>query len=172
MSTRRATRGDAQALLRAFGNGGWAVINHSRVERARQGPADTAIHIRPLDPFDGRHYCALDWHTIVIADIEGGNQPYPRQQAEAIIADTRVQLTVDGAPLATTQTPVAAFLNPERFGLEDAFYSQWGRVMAPADLAVGEHTLSLRMTSASRSWPDVQNTINFFIDADGTGACR
>jgi hypothetical protein len=172
MSTARATRGDAQALLEAFGNGGWAIITHSRVERARRGPGDTAIHIRPLDFFDGRHYCALDWHTIVIADIEGGNRPYPRQQAEALIADIRVQLTLDGAPLAITQTPVAAFLNPGWFGLEDAFYSQWGRVMAPADLTVGEHTLSLRMTSASGSWREFRNTINFFIDADGTGVCR
>jgi hypothetical protein len=61
--------------LRAFGNGGWAVINHSRVVRARRGPANTTIQIRPIDFFDGRHYCELDWHTIVLADIKGATGP-------------------------------------------------------------------------------------------------
>jgi hypothetical protein len=169
---RRATRGDAQALLRAFGNGGWAVINHDRVARVRRGPANTTIQIRPFDFFNDRHYCELDWHTIVIADIQGGPRPYPRQQAEAAIADTRVQFTLDGTGLALSQTPVIRFNNPERFGLESAFYSQWGRVMEPSDLAVGQHTLRGLMTNASGSDVYFDNTINFFVDAEGTGACR
>jgi hypothetical protein len=168
---KRAERGDAEAVLRAFGSGGWAVINHRREEAARgaPAPADTQIAIRPLDFFDGRHYCALDWHTIVIADIEEGNRPH----AEAIIADLRVQLTLDTntAPLQISQTPVSRFLNPERFGLTEAYYSQWGRVMEPSELAVGEHTLSIRMTNASGSQTFWRNTINFFIDAQGEGAC-
>src|SRR6266536_715848 len=123
---RRATRGDAQALLNAFGNGGWAVIDHDRVARARRGPANRTIQIRPFDFFNDRHYCELDWHTIVLADIEGGARPYPRQQAEAIITDLRV----------------------------------------------GQHTLRGLMTNAAGSDVYFDNTINFFIDAVGTGACR
>jgi hypothetical protein len=169
---RRARRGDSQAVLEAFGNGGWAVINHSRVARARRGPADRQIQIRPFDFFDGRHYCALDWHTIVIADIEGGDRPFSRQQAEALIADVRVQFTLDGTPLQISQTSVKRFLNPQLFGLQSAFYSQWGRVMESSDLAVGQHTLSVRMTNAAGSQIFFDNTINFFIDAEGTGACR
>jgi hypothetical protein len=169
---RRATRGDARALLNAFGNGGWAVINHSRVARTRRGPANTTIQIRPFDFFDGRHYCELDWHTIVIADIEGGARPYPRQQAEALIADVRVQFTLDGSPLALTQTAIKRFNYPQLFGLEATFYSQWGRVMEPSDLAVGQHALRCLMTNASGSVVYFDNTINFFIDAQGTGACR
>jgi len=169
---KRATRGEAQALLNAFGNGGWAVINHSRVARARRGPANTQIQIRPFDFFDGRHYCALDWHTIVIAAIEGGDRPFTRSQAAASIADARIQFTLDGTPLAgVSQGPVKRFLNPQLFGLEVAFYSQWGRIMAPSDLAVGQHTLSVLWTSASGGQTEFQNTINFFIDAEGTGAC-
>jgi hypothetical protein len=167
---RRARRGDAAAVLNAFGNGGWAVINHSDV--ARRGVVDQQIQIRPFDFFDGRHYCALDWHTIVIADIEGGDRPFTRQQAEALIADVDVQFTLDGTPLQITQTTVKRFLNPQLFGLEAAFYSQWGRVMRPSDLSVGEHTLNVRMTNASGSQVYFENTINFFIDAEGTGACR
>jgi hypothetical protein len=71
---KRATRGDANAVLNAFGNGGWAVINHSDV--ARRGRVDQQMQIRPFDFFDGRHYCALYWHTIVFADIEGGDRPF------------------------------------------------------------------------------------------------
>jgi hypothetical protein len=168
---RWATRGDAQALLNAFGNGGWAVINHDRVARARRGPANRTIQIRPFDFFNDRHYCELDWHTIVLADIEGGTRPYPRQQAEAIIADLLVQLALDGTPLALSQTPVIRFNNPQLFGIEAAFYSQWGRVMEPSDLAVGQHTLRGLMTNASGSDVYFDNTINFFIDAVGTGAC-
>lgn len=168
---RRATRGSAQAVLEAFGNGGWAVINHSRVARARRGPASTQIHIRPFDFFDGRHYCELDWHTIVIADVEGGSKGFPRTQAAALIADTRVQFTLDGAPLELSQTAVKRFNNPQWFGLEAAFYSQWGRVMQPSDLAVGEHILRCLMTNASGSQIFFDNTINFFIDAEGAGAC-
>jgi hypothetical protein len=167
----RAGRGDAEAVLEAFGSGGWAVINHRRDEEAQgaPAPANLQIQIRPLDFFDGRHYCALDWHTIVIADIEEGNQPH----AEAIIADLRVQLTLDKskAPLEISQTSVSRFLNPEWFGLKEAYYSQWGGVMAPSDLAVGGHTLSIRMTNASGSKTFWRNTINFFIDAQGEGAC-
>lgn len=167
---RRARRGDAEAVLNAFGNGGWAVINHSDI--ARRGVVDRQIQIRPFDFFDGRHYCAPDWHTIVIADIEGGDRPFTRQQAEALIADVRVQFTLDGSPLQITQTAVKRFLNPNLFGLEAAFYSQWGRVMRPSDLSVGEHTLNVRMTNASGNQVYFENTINFFMDAEGTGSCR
>jgi hypothetical protein len=167
---KRATRGDANAVLNAFGNGGWAVINHSDV--ARRGRVDQQIQIRPFDFFDGRHYCALDWHTIVFADIEGGDKPFPRQQAAALIADVDVQFKLDDAPLAVSQTAVKRFLNPQRFGLESAFYSQWGRVMQPSDLAASEHELSIRVTNASGSEVFFENTINFFIDTEGQGACR
>jgi hypothetical protein len=167
---KRARKGDAKAVLNAFGNGGWAVINHSKI--ARRGEVDKQIQIRPFDFFAGRHYCALDWHTIVIADIEGGDKPFTQKQAAALIADVAVQFRLDGAPLEITQTPVKRFLDPQLFGLEAAFYSQWGRVMQPSDLAVGEHTLSVLMTNASGSEFYFANTINFFIDAEGTGACR
>jgi hypothetical protein len=157
-------------VLEAFGNGGFAVINHSKA--AQGGPADRKIQIRPFGPFDGRHYCAADWHTILIADIEGGDRSFTEQQAEAIIGDIRVAFTLDGSPLEIRQTAVKRFLNGQLFGLEAAYYSQWGRVMAPADLGVGQHTLGVRMTDASGSQTFFENTINFFVDAEGTGACQ
>jgi hypothetical protein len=44
--------------------------------------------------------------------------------------------------------------------------------MQPSDLAVGEHELNVRVTNASWSQVFFENTINFFIDAEGKGACR
>src|SRR5689334_15229963 len=105
----RTTKGDAEAVLNAFGNGGWAVLNHSpaAVGSPAQGlPGPVAIRPFSGTPFDGAHYCALDWHTILIADFEDG----PYRAAAAIIADQRVSFTLDGAALATTQTPVKRFL--------------------------------------------------------------
>src|SRR3954464_3238481 len=62
------TRGDAQAVFHAFGNGGRAVLAHSRT--AEGAPADvTGSHgsIRPFagSAWDGAHFCATDWHVIL-----------------------------------------------------------------------------------------------------------
>jgi hypothetical protein len=169
-ATRRLTRGDATAVLNAFGNGGWAVLLHSKVAvGAPAGGTAGAAAIRPFSgtPFDGAHYCALDWHTIVLADIEPG----PRQSAAATIADLAVRFTLDGAPLATTQTAVERFLNPENFGLTDAYYSQWGRVMAPSDLTVGTHTLAVDETNAAGTIDYGSDGITFYVDPPASGAC-
>jgi hypothetical protein len=109
----------------------------------------------------------------VAAFIEGGDRPFTRSQAAASIADARLQFTLDGTPLAgVSQTAVRRFLNSQNlFGLEVAFYSQWGRIMEPSDLAVGQHTLGVVWTSASTGQTEFQNTINFFIDPEGAGAC-
>jgi hypothetical protein len=166
----RITRGDATAVLDAFGNGGWAVLLHSKVAAgAPAGGIVGAAAIRPFSgtPFNGAHYCALDWHTIVLADIEPG----PHQAAAAAIADLAVHFTLDGAPLATTQTPVKRFLNPEQFGLTDAYYSQFGRVMAPSELAVGTHTLAEDETNAAGTIDYGSDGITFYVDAPATGVC-
>ena len=166
----RITKGDAASVLDAFGNGGWAVLLHSKV--AAGAPADGIFGgaaIRPFSgtPFDGAHYCALDWHSIVLADIESG----PHQAAAAAIADLAVHFTLDGLPLATTQTPVKRFLNPEQFGLTEAYYSQFGRIMAPSDLAVGAHTLAEDETNAAGTIDYGSDGITFYVDAPSTGAC-
>jgi hypothetical protein len=165
----RVSHGEANAVFQAFGNGGWAVLLHN--DKAHGAPSNGLpglVTIRPFSgtPFDGAHYCALDWHAIVIADIEPG----PHQDAAATIADLTVAFTLDGAPLQTTQTAVKRFLNPERFGLEDAYYSQFGRVMAPSELAAGSHSLSVEIRGADGS-VGFADAITFVVDAPGTGAC-
>ena len=61
-------------------------------------------------------------------------------------------LELDGAPLtATTRTSIKRFLNPERFGLAEAYWFQEGRLEAPGQLSVGRHVGSeARISCAKR----------------------
>ncbi len=161
----RITRGEAESILQAFGNGGRAVLQHSRV--AVGAPADLlGSHgsIRPFSgsPWDGARLDPEDWHTIVVADIEGGDASFRHQDAVEIIDGLTIEFRLDGAELATTRTPIKPFADPGVFGLEVAYYAQQGRVMAPSDLAPGEHTLSVRITGPAGTFED---GIAFVVDA-------
>jgi hypothetical protein len=57
------------------------------------------------------------------------------------------------------------------FGLTDAYYSQFGRVMAPSELAVGAHSLTVIYTNAAGTIIYGTDGITFFVDAAGSGAC-
>jgi hypothetical protein len=165
------TRGDAEAVVEAFGDGGWAVILHN--QEVQLGPGDRAAAIRPLSQFNGRHYCALDWHTIVVSDFEGGDSNADAyRQAVAIISGLQVATFLDGTQLVLTQTAVKRFLNEqllENIGLQVGYYSQWGRVMAASDLEVGLHSLRIVITDASGVAFD--RAITFTVDPAGAGAC-
>lgn len=168
----RVAKGDAESVLRAFGSGGLAILGHSRV--AEGAPADvfgSRGSIRPFhgSPWDGAHFCAEDWHCIVIADIEGGGPDFTQSDAAAIIDDLTVSFTLDGAELPTTRTAISRFLDPARFDLEVAYYFQQGKVMSPSDLTVGQHDLQVSVRDSSG--PVFESGITFFIDAPGTGAC-
>src|SRR5215204_4385260 len=163
----RATEGDARSVLEAFGSGGWAVLLHSKVVEGApaQGLDDSRVAIRPFKSWDDRHFCERDWHVILIADIEPIDETQTEKEAREVIENLAVTMTLDGAPLPLTQTATSAFLNPQRFGLDKAVYAQWGRIMSPSELSVGEHTLSCVM--GKEKLP----RITFSIDAAGTGTC-
>jgi hypothetical protein len=170
---KRITRGDVQSVFEAFGNGGRAVLQHSKT--AEGAPADFfGSHgaIRPFagSPWDGAHFCSDDWHVILIADIEGGDASFKQQAAADIIDGLTISFTLDGAPLATSRTAVKRFNDPQQFGLQVAYYAQQGRIMSPADLAPGRHDLAVRISDPSGSVFD--DGITFFVDAAGTGACN
>jgi hypothetical protein len=166
----RVTRGDVQALLEAFENGGWAILLHSPT--AQGAPADVNLRgeIRPLASHDRRHYCVDDWHVILLGIVVGGDASFTRQDAEALLNQTTVSFTLDGAPLPTTRTAIKPFLAAEQFELEKAYAFQEGRIMAPTDLSVGSHQLVATISDPSGGPPDVLE-ITFFIDASGTGVC-
>lgn len=163
----RITRGDAEAIFQATPNGGWAVLLHSPTGQGAPFDAQDRGAIRPLSFNDGKHYCAEDWHVILLAPVVGGDASFTRPEAEAILDSVMLSFTLDGAPLPTTRTTVKRFLNPEP---DDVAYAlQEGRIMAPSDLSVGGHQLAVTITEPG--FPTEVLEITFFIDAPGTGAC-
>jgi hypothetical protein len=170
-NTVRVSQGDAQAIFQSFGNGGWAILRHSQVIEG--APADglsgALATIRPIPPFDGAHYCALDWHVIVIAVFDGGDASYTAQDFEAYRSTVSIVFTLDGQPLETDQTATKRSQRDLTFaGITTAYYFQQGTVLAPEALAVGSHTLTMDFSDAFGAG---QTTITFTIDAAGTGAC-
>ena len=172
--SRRITRGDVDALLNAFGGGGRAILLHSKT--AEGAPADSFGSHGSIRPFagsawDGAHFCAEDWHVILIADIEGGdNTSFKHDDAEQIMNGLDVSLILDGAPLPASRTAIKRFLNPQQFGFQVAYYFQQGQIICPTDLSVGTHRLDVTIVDASGQ-QTFQDGITFVIDAPGTGAC-
>ena len=151
----RITQGDAQQVFQGVGE---ADVSGSRGA------------IRPFSgsPWDGAHFCAEDWHVVLFSWTEGGDASFSRSDAERILSGIAVRLTLDGAVLPTTRNAIKRFPDPERFGYQKAWFFNQGRIMAPADLTVGQHALSVSITDPSGMFDD---GITFFIDAADTGAC-
>jgi hypothetical protein len=162
VASTRITEGTARASLQAAETGGNVVQQHNSVVKA--GPGNFAGDIRPFYP-DGLHYCSLDWHTIVLADLELG----PESQAQAIISQLTVMMWVDGRQLNLTQTAVKRFTDSQViFGVPSVFWSQWGQVMSPSSLTIGPHSLRAVMTGAGE---DNEFTTTFIVDPANSGAC-
>jgi hypothetical protein len=166
-SSVRVTQGEAQSILNAFGNGGWAILVNGRGAVQAGGPADSELRaaIRPFSSLSGRHYCVDDWHVLLIAWIAGGDSSYTYEDAVADLSSIVTDLKLDGVSLSTTSTSIKRFLNPERFGLEEAYYFQIGTLVAPGGLTVGTHVLSEVSSDGGKG----KN--KFYVDASGTGAC-
>jgi hypothetical protein len=171
----RITQGDARAVLNAFGTGGRVILANGRTVEA--SPADdkgTHGSIRPFpgSAWDGRHFCAEDWHVILVAWFDGGDGNFDRQRAEEAIAPVTISFTLDGQPLETTRTPIQPFLRPPpQFGFERAWYFQQGRIMSPDDLSVGEHQVSYTLANTPNPSESGTEGITFFIDPAGSDAC-
>jgi choline dehydrogenase-like flavoprotein len=79
---RRITQGDAQAIFEAFGTGGRVIVANGTTTQA--APADffgSHGSIRPFDQWDGQHFCAEDWHVILIAGAAFDDGDPPLQSA-------------------------------------------------------------------------------------------
>jgi hypothetical protein len=171
----RVTRGTAEAVLQAFGGAGRIIRRNTNVQTGTPGDPDIKASIRPFSGtvFDGRHYCVEDWHVILISFVSVGDQSFTQQQAASELNPIVITFTLDGAELATTRTAIRRFLDTSIFedelGVERAFFFSQGRVMSPADLSVGSHSLSF--TAVDPVEGESGDQITFFIDAPGTGAC-
>jgi hypothetical protein len=156
----RVTHGDAVSLFEAFGNGGWAILNHSPTQLGAPSDAELRGSIRPIagSPWDGRHFCALDWHVILLTVNEA-----TRAEAEASTTD----FTVDGAPLASSRTVAKRYLREG--GQPPLWFVTDGAILPPAGLSAGAHNVSLVATFADGS--TFASEIPIVVDAAGTGVC-
>ncbi len=163
VASTRITKGTAQASLQAAETGGNMVQLHNKVVQA--GPGNFAGDIRPFDD-PGLHYCSLDWHVIVLGDLELGPQP----NAQAIISQLSVVMTLDAQQLNLTQTAVKRFTGSQLiFGVPSVYWSQWGQVMSPSSLTIGSHSLDGVLTMAGQVLEEDQTT--FIVDPANSGAC-
>ena len=159
-SSTRVSHGDATSLFRAFGGGGWVILHHNPTQLGAPSDAQLRGSIRPFagTPWDGRHFCELDWHVVLLTDSED-----TKAQAEA----SAVDFTLDGAPLASSRTAAERYLAG---GAQPAaWYVSDGAILPPSALSVGAHMVSVDATFFDGF--EFASQIPIFIDLAGTGAC-
>jgi hypothetical protein len=166
----RVSRGDAEAVLRAAAAG---VVAKSHAGVVRGAPADIDLRaaIRPYadSPWDGRNFCAEDWHVLVAAWFLPIDESHTVQQVKDELAATTIRLVLDGAELDTERTAIRRMPEqPEGFEEAEGFVFQQGKIVAPGELSVGSHTFAYTATSPIDS---DASQITFIIDSPGTGAC-
>lgn len=156
-------QGDAEAMLHTYPPG----LNI--FERLDQSGLP-GLDIRPFQEFFGdTPYCVDDWHVVAFAGFAGAFAAeeqgivYTRADVMAFLQATDAEFFLDGAPMDVVATPIKPVLNEghladfadfihETFGPEATvgplLGNQWGQVLAPTDLSVGDHTLRVVVTFA------------------------
>ena len=167
----RVAEGDVDAVFNGFTSGGLAILVHSQVVQGAvaDGLAGSLGTIRPFKLFDGRHYCADDWHVILVAEFDGGDRSYSYEDAVASLSPIKIAFALDHVPFSTKRTALKRFLRPGIYGWDEAYGFQEGHIFAPSDLTVGAHDLSF--TSIDPVYGSFENSIRFYIDPSGGGAC-
>jgi len=171
----RVTKGDVESILYAFTTGGRIIIFFNQNEKAGYyaGLADTPGDkgsFRPLPPWDGQHYCVSDWHVILLAYFDGGDQSFTYEDASNSLSRVEISFTLDGEPLSTTRTSITRFTAADQFGMEEAYGFQEGAIMEPTDLGVGQHNLETLTTDpwyGSDQW-----STTFYIDDVDSPTCN
>lgn len=167
----RVTEGDVEAMFNAFTTGGRTIVYQSRgTAGLYASPIEHLFtgSIRPLPPWDEGHFCVDDWHVILIAFFDGGDQSYTREDAESILSELSLTFTLDGNELSTNRTPIKRFLEPEVFGLEEAYAFQEGKFFEPGELSLGEHFFNLNVYDP---YGEFDLPITFFIDPSDSLTC-
>jgi hypothetical protein len=167
----RVNRGQAEAVFQATPTGGQAIANHDFKGLGAPSDRDLRATIRPIaeEGFDGRHYCAEDWHVIVLTDRAIGDQDFSRPDFEALTANDEIIFSLDGELLETSRTATRRLILPSMSEDERAWAFQEGVVLAPDQLGVGQHRLTATVTTPPD--PTFELAITFHIDAPGTGEC-
>ncbi|HSL29534.1 MAG TPA: hypothetical protein VK900_10070 [Anaerolineales bacterium] len=160
------TRGDVQAALQTWFTGLRALrfVGNAVAAAPLEGFQRGLIH-----PFrsDGAHFCVDDWHLVFTGWFTGGDQSFTHQDAVVDLSGIENVFILDGVRLSTKQTSIVNIVAAGFFEKEFGFAV--GSILSPDDLGVGEHTLTYVFT-----FPDGfsdSNTITFFVDPPGSGAC-
>jgi hypothetical protein len=75
------------------------VLRHGIMEGGPSdaGPGSRAA-IRPLPQYDGRHYCADDWHAIMLSLATGGASTFSHEDAVELRLPASMEFTLDRHP--------------------------------------------------------------------------
>lgn len=162
----QVTRGDVQSMFRTWNTGLRALrfIGNAVAAAPLEG-----LQRGLIQPFlsDGVHYCAEDWHVVMNAWVTGGDKSFTHQDAVAELSGIANTFILDGVTLSTQQTPIVRRVVPFIGDVDFGFAV--GSILSPAELGIGEHTLTYVFT-----FPDGSSdgtTITFYVDAAGSGAC-
>jgi hypothetical protein len=162
----RINRGKAEAVFHTGFTGGL------RSGHGAPADPDRKVTIKPFEEAGVSHYCAEDWHVILLGlGVDEATEGVTSVgEATRLFTPTVMTFVLDGKPFETTRLPVKPLL---RKPPEKVFVLVQGRVVGPDELAVGSHTLSV--TVENDPDPEFAETYTmtrqFFIDAAGTGAC-
>jgi hypothetical protein len=160
----RINQGKAEAVFQTGFTGGL---------RSPQGaPANPnrTVTIKPFEEQGVSHYCAEDWHVILLGlnVSEEDDGVTTVGEAKKLFAPTVMTFVLDGKPFETTRLPVKPLL---RDPPAKVFILVQGRVVGPDELAPGSHTLSVTVENDPVPPETHTDTRQFFIDAAGTGVC-
>ena len=168
----RFTRGDAEAIFNANSPGGAAINLHSPTMEG--APADFFAHgrIGAARSFNGKHLCATDWHLVNIFLGISGDSTLAHSGAVATLDPLLVSWTLDGDAVPSTRTPVKPYTAPSDFGAERAFFFSDGYILAPDELALGEHRSRATVIGLNEPGvPFVFPEVVFHVDPPGSPAC-
>ena len=153
------TKGDAAAMLNNYppGNG--------LFDRLQPEGTTRSLDIRPFQEFYGDlTYCAQDWHLLALlwSDAEfvapTAGIVHKARDAHAYLAGLSATFFLDGSSVAVEKKPIKPWLavfDPdatlehlqELYGPDvvvgTEWATQWGYIVAPDQLAPGEHTLGV-----------------------------
>jgi hypothetical protein len=139
--------------------------------------APEGLDIRPFPGYDAVPYCVLDWHLLALAwSIPEylGEGPPPqftfdtREEVWALLETAEATFLLDGDSVEVEETPIR-----QSFQQEEPLFRwwgrQWGRILAPDELSVGEHTLQVILEFSDGFTFDEQ--VTFTVHAADSAAC-
>jgi len=179
-------QGDAEAMLHTYPPG---LNTFTRLDQTGLPGLD----IRPFQEFYGdMRYCVDDWHVVALAWFDGAfaaedqGVTYTLADVVAFLEASDAEFLFDGASMDVMRTPIKPVLNEEFRAIFAAFVHenfgpeatigplrglQWGRVLAPADLAVGDHTLRVVVTLAPEGSVIFDQTVRFTVSPSDSPGC-